>query len=128
VSFKFAYYYINDQLFIDDPDAMQDIAFANTNGFLPNANFGVYYKSYGGFVGLSLTNIIPLAADIYGDKELPAPITGFLFGGYTFDLGARKDKYIEPMAMLKLNQYLELNMDLNLKFGHDVDKDWGYWV
>lgn len=127
-SFKFSYFYINDQLFIDDPDAMQDIAFNNTDGFLPNANFGIYYKSYGGFVGLSLTNLIPLAADIYGDKELPAPFTGFLFGGYTFDLGARKDKYLEPMAMLKMNQYLEVNMDLNLKFGHDVDEDWGYWV
>ena len=26
-SFKFSYFYINDQLFIDDPDAMQDTAF-----------------------------------------------------------------------------------------------------
>jgi type IX secretion system PorP/SprF family membrane protein len=110
-------------------DAIYDDAFANTNGWSPNMNFGVYYKSYGGFVGLSLTNLIPYKSDIYGDKEIPAPFTGFLFGGYTFDLGSRKDKYIEPMAMLKVNQYGWVGMDLNLKFGHEVEKEyWGYWV
>ena len=59
---------------------------------------------------------------------MPAPLTGFLFGGYTFDLGQRQDKYLEPMVMLKMNQYLEVNMDLNLKFGQVVNPTWGYWV
>ena len=124
VSFKLNYFYISSELL--DPevsDALLDDAFVNTNGFSPNMNFGVYYKSYGGFVGLSLTNMIPYKADIFGDKEIPAPFTGFLFGGYTFDLGYRKDKYLEPMAMLKVNQYGWVGMDLNLKFGHEVEKD-----
>lgn len=128
-SFKANYFYINtDKLFADDPNAQYDNAFVNTSGFGVNANFGIYYKSYGGFVGLSLTNLIPMTADIYGDKEVPAPLTGFLFGGYTFDLNRRGDYYIEPMVMLKMNQYLDINMDLNLKFGQEVSKDWGYWV
>ncbi len=129
VSLKVNYFYINTKkLYADDPTAEVDPAFANTSGIGLNANVGVYYKDNGGFVGLSLTNLIPTTSDIYGDKELPAPLTGFLFGGYTFDIGARKDKYLEPMAMLKMNKYLEVGMDLNLKFGHEVDNDWGYWV
>lgn len=129
VSFKLNYFYINTKrLFEDDPDAQYDNAFANTTGWAPNMNFGIYYKSYGGFLGLSLTNMIPVVSDIYGDKEMAAPFTGFLFGGYTFDLGNRDQYYIEPMAMLKMNKYLEVNMDLNLKFGQEVNKTWSYWV
>ena len=30
--------------------------------------------------------------------------------------------------MLKMNKYLEVNMDLNLKFGQVVNTTWGYWV
>ncbi|MCQ2350502.1 MAG: PorP/SprF family type IX secretion system membrane protein [Paludibacteraceae bacterium] len=128
-SIKVNYFYINtNRLYADDPAAQADNAFANTSGIGLNANVGVYYKSYGGFVGLSITNLVPTTSDIYGDKELPAPLTGFLFGGYTFDLGRNRDKYLEPMAMLKMNKYLEVNMDLGLKFGQEVDRDWGYWV
>ena len=122
------YFYINNDLFVEDPSAGSDNAFANTSGWQPNMNVGVYYKSYGGFLGLSFTNLIPITADIYGDKEMPAPLTWFLFGGYTFDLGPRKDKYIEPMAMIKMNQYWETNLDINLKFGQEVSDMWGYWV
>lgn len=130
VSFKLNYFYISNQLFEDtNGDALTDDAFVNTNGWAPNMNFGIYYKDYGGFVGVSLTNLIPYKADIYGDKEIPAPLSGYVFGGYTFDLGSRKDKYLEPMAMVKFNQYGEFGMDINLKFGHEVEKDyWGYWV
>ncbi len=128
-SIKVNYFYVNtNRLYADDPNAQNDNAFANTSGIGLNANVGVYFKSYGGFVGLSLTNLVPVTSDIYGDKELPAPLTGFLFGGYTFDLGQRQDKYLEPMVMLKMNQYLEVNMDLNLKFGQVVNPTWGYWV
>lgn len=128
VSFKMKYFYINNDLFVEDLSAGSDNAFANTSGWQPNMNVGVYYKSYGGFLGLSFTNLIPITADIYGDKEMPAPLTWFLFGGYTFDLGPRKDKYIEPMAMIKMNQYWETNLDINLKFGQEVSDMWGYWV
>lgn len=128
-SFKVNYFYINtNRLYADDPTAQADNAFANTSGVGLNANVGIYYKSYGGFVGLSVTNLVPTTSDIYGDKELPAPLTGFLFGGYTFDIGSQRNKYLEPMAMLKMNKYLEVNMDLALKFGHEVNRDWGYWV
>lgn len=128
-SFKVNYFYINtNRLFSDDPSAPADNAFANTSGIGLNANVGIYYQSYGGFIGLSVTNLVPTTADLYGDKELPAPLTGFLFGGYSFDLGRNRDKYIEPMAMLKMNKYLEVNMDLGLKYGQEVDRSWGYWV
>lgn len=129
VSFKCNYLYINTKkLYEDDPNAQYDDAFATTSGFGVNANVGVYYKSYGGFVGLSMTNLIPMKADLYGDAELPAPLTGFLFGGYTFEFGSRRDYFIEPMVMLKMNKYLDINMDLNLKYGHEVSRDWGYWL
>jgi len=128
-SFKVNYFYINTgRLFADDPSAQTDNAFANTSGIGLNANVGVYYKDNGGFVGLSMTNLVPTTSDIYGDKELPAPLTGFLFGGYTFDIGSRRDKYIEPMAMIKMNKYLEVGMDIALKYGQEVNRDWGYWV
>lgn len=129
VSFKLNYFYINmNKLTAADPSVAYDNAFVNTTGWQPNMNVGVYYKSYGGFVGLSFTNIIPIAADLYGDYEMPHPLTWFLFGGYAFDLGSRNDMYLEPMAMIKMNQYWETNLDISLKYGHDVSDFWGYNV
>ncbi|MBP5318502.1 MAG: PorP/SprF family type IX secretion system membrane protein [Paludibacteraceae bacterium] len=129
VSFKFNYFYINSKLFDEDANALADPAFAEDyrNGWAPNANFGVYYKSYGAFVGLSMTNLIPMRATLYGSAEDPAPFTTFLFGGYTFDL-QNNNTYLEPMLMLKMDAYLDIAMDLNVKFGQDVSKKWGYWV
>ena len=125
VSFKMNYFSINQDL-LDDESTAGDNAFANPSGLSPNANFGVYYKSYGFFTGLSLTNLIPVAPDIFGDKENPAPFTGFFFLGKTFEM--ESDTYLEPSIMLKANEYSNVGGDLNLKFGQEVSKDFGYWV
>ncbi len=127
VSFKMSYFYVSDKLFDESAEAANDAAFADRDGFAPNANFGVYYKSYGGFVGLSLTNLVPVTATLYGSAEKPAPFTGFLFGGYTFNL-RNNNTYLEPMLMFKMDKYVDTQMDVNLKFGQEVSKKWGYWV
>ena len=125
VSFKLNYFSINQEL-LDDPSTQGDNAFANPDGLSPNANFGVYFKSYGFFTGLSLTNLIPTTPDIFGDKEVPAPFTGFFFLGNAFELDY--DAFIEPSIMVKANQYGNIGGDINLKFGQEVDRDFGYWL
>jgi len=93
----------------------------------PNANFGVYYVSYGFFTGLSVTNMIPFQMLNYGLQEPVDPATAFLFVGNTFDLGGNKS--LEPSVNFNYNTYTNKQVELNLKYSqNNPDNDFGFWT
>ncbi len=105
----------------DDP---ADVSFSE---FLPNANVGVYYTSYGFFAGLSATNIIPFKPLNYGTYEPAAPLTGFLFVGNTFDLSANSS--LEPSINFNYANTGNKQLELNLKYAQNNEMDdFGWWT
>ncbi len=103
-----------------------DPANADESYLVPNANFGIYYTSYGFFAGLSLTNMIPYTVDL--SLEPVAPLTGFFFLGNSFEVIDRNSK-LEPSLMFAMNEYANMQLDLNVKFGQDFPRDdFGYWL
>ena len=94
--------------------------------YLPNANVGMYYTSYGFFLGLSATNIIPISTR-WKDEPV-APLTGFLFLGYAFEVLDR-NTHLEPSATYSMDINLRKQLDLNLKFSQSFPyNNFGYWI
>ena len=103
-----------------------DPANADESYLVPNVNFGVYYTSYGFFAGLSITNMIPFSIDL--SQEPVAPLTGFFFLGNSFDVIDRNSK-LEPSLMFAMNEYNNMQLDLNGKFSQNFPRDdFGYWL
>lgn len=101
-----------------------DVSFSET---VPNANFGVYFISYGFFMGASVTNLIPFRMLNYGLEEPIGPTTAFLFTGKTFELGA--DKSLEPSVNFNYNSFNNKQVELNLKFAQNNPvSDFGFWA
>ena len=117
----------------DDPANVSDFL------YLPNANFGVYYSSYGFFTGFSATNIIPIRSyptKWSGNESLLAPFTGFLFLGYAIQVLDR-NTHLEPSCNYTMAIYKEQKkvqntrqqLDLNLKFSQIFPQgNFGYWL
>jgi type IX secretion system PorP/SprF family membrane protein len=103
-----------------------DPANADESYIVPNANFGIYYTSYGFFAGLSFTNLIPYTIDL--SLEPVAPLTGYFFIGNSFEVIDRNTA-LEPSLMFGMNEYLNKQLDLNLKFSQDFPhEDFSYWL
>lgn len=93
----------------------------------PNANFGIYYTSYGFFGGVSLTNLIPYTMRYTGLLEPVGPTTAFLFLGNSFQIA--EDKIVEPSVNFNYNTYNNKQVELNLKFAqNNEESNFGYWA
>lgn len=93
----------------------------------PDVNFGVYYQSYGWFAGLSLTNMIPFKPSIFGDTYPYEQLTGFLFGGYDYDI----DEYqtLEPSLNFNFDVDGHMQLEANLKYMQNDDyRNFGWWA
>ena len=91
------------------------------DGIFPNANFGTFYESYGFFTGLSITNLIPVKIDIFGEKEPPRPLTMFYQIGYAFD--AQKNVQLEPSLVFHLDENARKQLDLSFRVLQHLDRD-----
>lgn len=101
-----------------------DVSFSE---IVPNANFGVYYTSYGFFMGASVTNMIPFQMLNYGLEEPIGPATAFLFLGKAFGFG--EGRSLEPSLNFNYNTFNNKQAELNLKFAqNNPDNDFGYWA
>jgi type IX secretion system PorP/SprF family membrane protein len=90
-------------------------------GFFPNANVGVFYQSYNFFTGLSVTNIMPVKIDIFGDNEPLRPLTAFYQIGYAFDM--QRDVQLEPSAVFHIDGNARKQLDLSLRVLQHLDRD-----
>ncbi len=93
----------------------------------PNANFGMYYTSYGFFAGASVTNMIPFRLRNTGLQEPIDPATVFLFFGKGFNLGS--DRIFEPSVNFNYNSFNNKQVELNLKYEQNNSfDDFGFWT
>lgn len=104
-----------------------DPADVSESEFAPNANFGMYYVSYGFFSGISFTNLIPYEKTMTGLSEPIAPTTGFLFLGKSFDLA--NEMMIEPSVNFNFDVAGHKQIEGNLKFAQNNPVDnVAYWA
>ena len=97
------------------------------NGFFPNANFGAFFQSYNFFTGLSITNLLPVKIDIYGDNEPIRPLTAFYQVGYAFD--AQRNVQLEPSAVFHIDGNLHKQLDLSFRVLQHLDReDISWWA
>jgi type IX secretion system PorP/SprF family membrane protein len=97
------------------------------DGFYPNANFGVFYQSYHFFTGLSVTNLIPVKIDMYGEDEPIRPFTAMYQVGYGIDAG--RNLQLEPSAVFKIDQDSRNQLDLGFRaIQHLDDRDISWWA
>lgn len=125
VSGKF-YRYQLDQEIIDAANTSGE--YLNRKyGIYPNANFGVFYQSYHFFTGLSVTNLIPIKIDMFGDNEPIRPFTGMVQLGYDFEAG--RDWLLEPSAVFKMDQDTRTQLDLGFRVLQNIDdRDMSWWA
>ena len=98
-------------------------------GFYFNANFGVYFIWDDIFAGLSATNLVPSKMSEFGPGEPVPPFMGFGFVGY--DINLTDEMAIEPAVMFKMNQDMNKQLDINLKFLQSElpnNEDFSYWI
>ncbi len=101
-----------------------DVSYSET---APNANFGLYYISYGFFFGASVTNMIPFRLLNHGLEEPIDPATGFFFLGNSFNVGG--DRVFEPSVNFNYNSFSNKQLELNLKFAqNNPESNFGYWA
>ncbi len=127
VSMKFYNYGFDSELYEivtgNDP-AVSDLGSVATI----NANFGVYYTSYGFFTGFSATNLVTTKMPSYDETTEPdLPFNGFFLLGNEFQV--TEDETLEPSLMYKFSAQAEMALDLNLKYMRNVPKDkFSYWA
>lgn len=99
----------------------------NYSGVAPTMGFGLYYYGRKFYVGLSSPNILPMDL-IRKNKELAQMTTDrfqqvghmYLSGGYTFEIGKKKNFWIQPQLLFKYlmtSKYkIPFEIDANLTF------------
>ncbi|MBQ8056116.1 MAG: type IX secretion system membrane protein PorP/SprF [Paludibacteraceae bacterium] len=132
VSFKFQNYRFDDKLYQDKNAALDPVFSEKVSNFVPNANVGVYFKSYGFYTGFTMTNLVQANKDylkkvfVGGGEPYPA-LTGFFLIGNAFEVDRGKD--IDPSLVFKFDVDGNFKLDVNLKYeDNDEKKDFGYWV
>ncbi len=81
---------------------------------VPDAAFGVYYYGDKYFAGLSAVQLFGRRVDMKNGLEMRQERHYYLMGGYTFDLG--NEMSLEPSLLIRFNELLLYQGDLNLKF------------
>jgi type IX secretion system PorP/SprF family membrane protein len=125
VSGKFYRYDLDEEVVNQANNEGENIQ--QTDGVYPNANFGVFFKSYQFFTGLSITNLIPIRIDMFGDSEPLRPLSFFYQLGYA--IPTSRDAEIEPSLIFKMDADSRKQMDLNLRYIQHLDnQDMSWWV
>ena len=120
------YRYELDQEVVDAANAAGE-NIERKHGIYPNANFGVFYQSYHFFTGLSVTNMLPVKIDMFGDTEPVRPITGMFQIGYDFESG--ENWLLEPSFVFKMDQDTRKQLDIGFRVLQDVDdRDMSWWA
>lgn len=97
----------------------------NLKGVRPNIGAGVYYYGSKFYVGLSIPNLIPVGLfdkkDAISQNTRLQQLTSIvLTGGYTFEIGKKKNFWIQPQLMFKYmpnkTYELPLEVDANIVF------------
>jgi type IX secretion system PorP/SprF family membrane protein len=77
----------------------------NLRGVRPQVGMGVYYYNTKYYVGISVPNVIPVKLTNFRTKEddfrfqqLPSLL---IMGGYTFEIGKKKNFWIQPQVLMK---------------------------
>ncbi len=94
-----------------------------------NANVGAYFTSYGFFTGLSAFNLVPTKMSASNvDLEPIIPLTFELLLGNEFELNHKES--LEPSLMYKFSADEAMDLDLNLKYSKEFNKnrDNAWWV
>lgn len=131
VSFKFLNYRFSKELYlIDNPLGDPVLSGGNVANFIPNANIGVYFNSYGFYTGLTMTNLIQTKKNGYArvlfTGEAVPPLTGFFMLGNAFEVDRGRD--IDPSLVFKFDVHGNFKLDINLKYEDNASTDFGYWV
>lgn len=109
-----------DAIDIGDPLLTQ-----NLKGVRPNLGAGIYYYGSKYYVGISIPNMVPVGlfdkGDIVsGNMRLQQLTSLLIMGGYTFEIGKKKNFWIQPQLLLKYmpnSKYeLPLEVDANIMF------------
>ncbi len=109
-----------DVVDIGDPLLQQ-----NLKGVRPNVGAGIYYYGSKFYVGLSIPNMVPVGLydkkdNISSNVRLQQLSSLLLMGGYTFEIGKKKNFWLQPQVLLKYmpnSKYeLPLELDVNLTF------------
>lgn len=109
-----------DAIDLGDPLLQQ-----NLKGVRPNVGAGIYYYGSKFYVGLSIPNMVPTGLfdkkdNISGNVRLQQLTSLLLMGGYTFEIGKKKNFWLQPQLLLKYmpnSKYeLPLEVDANLTF------------
>jgi type IX secretion system PorP/SprF family membrane protein len=109
-----------DAIDVGDPLLQQDL-----KGIRPNLGAGIYYYGSKFYVGLSIPNMVPVGLidkndNISGNVRLQQMTSLLLMGGYTFEIGKKKNFWLQPQVLLKYmpnSKYeLPLELDVNLMF------------
>lgn len=96
-------------------------------GYYPNANFGVFYQDYHYFLGLSMTNLVPVEIDMFGRDEPKRPFSAFIQAGGTIDLG--RSSRLEPSAVFKMDAESRKQLDVGVRFLSTPEQsDISWWV
>lgn len=110
---------------LDAIDTGDPLLQQNLKGVRPNIGAGVYYYGSKFYVGLSIPNMVPVSLfdkkdNISGNVRLQQLTSLLLMGGYTFEIGKKKNFWLQPQLMLKYmpnKKYeLPLEVDANLTF------------
>jgi type IX secretion system PorP/SprF family membrane protein len=106
-------------------DQVHDPLLSERNSIIiPDANFGVYYKSFAYYVGFSAVQLAQSSLK-FGDRttsNFKMLRHYYLTGGYMFQL--KRDYEIEPSVLLKTTENLTFQADFNVKGYYKQD----YWV
>jgi len=96
----------------------------NTVAYSPDADFGVFFRSFDYFVGFSVSNLLQTSV-LIGSNELPDFKTYrhyWILGGYRFKMG--EELGLEPGILLKTTENWNPQGDLTLKVYYS-DLFWG---
>ncbi len=96
----------------------------NNSTMVPDANFGVYYKTFQYYVGFSAVQLLQSSLK-FSDRtasNFKMLRHYYLTGGYSFDL--TRDYEFEPSVLLKSTENLTMQADINVKGYYKKD----YWL
>lgn len=110
---------------LDAIDTGDPLLQQNLKGVRPNIGAGVYYYGSKFYAGLSIPNMVPVGLfdkkdNISGNVRLQQLTSLLLMGGYMFEIGKKKNFWLQPQVLLKYmpNKKYEipLEVDVNLTF------------
>lgn len=112
---------------LDATDENDPLLTQNLKGVNPSVGVGIYYYGKKFYVGISSPNIVP--ADMIHKKDKVYNLTIdkivevphlYLMGGYTFEMGKKKNFWIQPQLLFKYlmsSKYkIPFELDANLTF------------